>query len=173
MNKNSIIKKIVIFIIFCAVLIFVDQITKSIAAHTLSNGNNIVLIKNFLSLELVYNSGVAFGMFSNGRVVFCVFTIIACILIELFYIRLPRKKEFIPLSIVSMTAFAGACGNLIDRIKTGLVVDFIALDFGSYSFPRFNCADIYITLSGAALLIMLFVYNEEQLKEAVRGDKIC
>ena len=73
--------------------------------------------------------------------------------------------------IISITLFAGACGNLIDRIKTGRVIDFIAFDFGSYSFPRFNCADIYVTLSAIALFIMIiFVYDEKQLKEAVRGE---
>lgn len=170
MNKNGIVKKVVIFIICCAVLIFIDQITKSLAVHTLSDGN-VNIINNFMYLELVYNSGAAFGILNNWRIVFCILTVIFCIVIEIFYLRLPGKRTYLPLRIIGIVLFSGACGNLIDRIKTGVVVDFIAFDFGSYSFPRFNCADIYVTLSAIALFIMLiFVYNEEQLKEAVRGE---
>ena len=169
MNKN-IIKKIIIFIVSCAILIIIDQFTKSVAEHTLSAGN-FVLIKNFFYFELIYNTGAAFGILGNARIFFCIITIVFCLLIELFYIRLPDKKEYIPMRIISITLFAGACGNLIDRIKTGRVIDFIAFDFGSFSFPRFNCADIYVTLSAIALFIMIiFVYDEKQLKEAVRGE---
>lgn len=168
-NKN-ITKKIIVFIVFCAVLIIIDQLTKAIAVNTLADGN-FVIIKDFLYFELIYNNGAAFGILGNARIFFCIITIIFCLFIEILYIKLSDKKEYIPLKIISMTLFAGACGNLIDRIKSGRVVDFIAFDFGSYGFPRFNCADIYVTLSVAALLVMiLFVYDDNQLKEAVRGE---
>ncbi len=169
MNKN-IIKKTIVFIVSCAILIVIDQFTKSVAEHTLSAGN-FVVIKDFFYFELIYNTGAAFGILGNARVFFCIITIIFCMLIEWFYIRIPDKKEYIPMKITGITLFSGACGNLIDRIKVGRVTDFIAFDFGSYSFPRFNCADIYVTLSAVALFIMLiFVYDEKQLKEVMRGE---
>ena len=61
---------------------------------------------------------------------------------------------------------SGAVGNLIDRIKCGYVVDFLAFDFGSYKFPRFNVADIYVCVSAAILFILIiFVYSDEQLHD--------
>ena len=79
MNKN-IIKKIIIFIVSCAILIIIDQFTKSVAEHTLSAGN-FVLIKNFFYFELIYNTGAAFGILGNARIFFCIITIVFCLLI--------------------------------------------------------------------------------------------
>ena len=84
MNKKHYLKKSIIFIIICIVLISLDQITKYAAVNSLTD-NTKVLIKNFLSLELVYNNGAAFGILQNQRVLFCIITIILCIIIEFIY----------------------------------------------------------------------------------------
>ena len=152
MNKKHYLKKGLIFILICVVLISLDQITKYAAVNSLAD-NTKVLIKNFLSLELVYNNGAAFGILQNQRVLFCIITIILCI-------------------AVTIGIFCGACGNLIDRIRTGYVVDFIAFDFGSYSFPRFNMADIYVTVSAfAAIFLLLFIYDDKNLPHILKGDR--
>ena len=161
MNKKHYLKKSIIFIIICIVLISLDQITKYAAVNSLTD-NTKVLIKNFLSLELVYNNGAAFGILQNQRVLFCIITIILCIIIEFIYIKLPYKG-YIPLKAVTIGIFCGACGNLID---------FIAFDFGSYSFPRFNMADIYVTVSAfAAIFLLLFIYDDKKLSHILKGDR--
>lgn len=170
MNKKHYLKKSIIFIIICIVLISLDQITKYAAVNSLTD-NTKVLIKNFLSLELVYNNGAAFGILQNQRVLFCIITIILCIIIEFIYIKLPYK-DYMPLKAVTIGVFCGACGNLIDRMRTGYVVDFIAFDFGSYSFPRFNMADIYVTVSAfAAIFLLLFIYDDKKLSHILKGER--
>ncbi len=170
MNKKNYLKKSIIFILICIVLISIDQITKYAAVNSLSDKTE-VLIKNFLSFELVYNNGAAFGILQNQRTLFCIITIILCIIIEFIYIKLPYNG-YIPLKAVTIGIFCGACGNLIDRIRTGYVVDFIALDFGSYSFPRFNIADIYVTVSAfAAIFLLLFIYDDDKLPHILKGER--
>ena len=166
MKTKKSLRNTFIFIISCLFLIALDQITKYIAASQLPN-NTIELIPNFFSFELVWNNGAAFGILQNARVLFCIITIIICIAIEYLYFRIPHTKEYIYLKIIGILLFSGAIGNLIDRVKRGSVIDFIAFDFGSYSFPRFNFADIYVSLSAVALfIVVLFVYNEEQIGRA-------
>lgn len=66
MNKKHYLKKSIIFIIICIVLISLDQITKYAAVNSLTD-NTKVLIKNFLSLELVYNNGAAIWYSSESE----------------------------------------------------------------------------------------------------------
>lgn len=66
MNKKHYLKKSIIFIIICIVLISLDQITKYAAVNSLTD-NTKVLIKNFLSLELVYNNGAGIWYSSESE----------------------------------------------------------------------------------------------------------
>ena len=164
-------KKIISFSFIVLLLIILDQITKAIAVTTLSDINCIILIKDFLSFELVYNYGAAFGILNGSRILFIIITVIVCLFIELFYIRIPDIKRYTPLKISCIGIFAGAIGNFIDRVKQGYVVDFIACDFGTYSFPRFNMADIYITVTAFLLIFLLiFYYKDNEITSIFRKE---
>jgi len=156
-------KSILFMILFAVVLIAIDQIVKVLADKLLMDGN-FTVIKDFFYMELVYNYGAAFGILKNSRIFFCILTIILILVLEFIYVRMPMDKEYRILRFDIVLCIAGAVGNLIDRIKTGYVIDYIAFDFGSYSFPRFNMADIYICVSAAIFFIaILFYYKDEQL----------
>ena len=70
------------------------------------------------------------------------------------------EKKFLPLRICAVLIMAGAYGNCIDRIRYGYVVDFFY--FKLIDFPIFNVADIYVTVSVAAVIILLFFYYKEE-----------
>lgn len=164
-NKSNIKRALIPLILLTVILIIIDQTAKHIAEITLISGD-ISLINEFFYLELVHNRGAAFGILENSRLFFCVITLIFVIALELFYIRIPAKKEYKILRYDLIILLSGAVGNLIDRIKCGYVVDFLAFDFGSYKFPRFNVADIYVCVSAAILFILIiFVYSDEQLHD--------
>ena len=77
------------------------------------------------------------------------------------FIRIPQGKRFVWLHIAFAFLISGAIGNLIDRVKQGYVVDFFY--FVPINFPRFNVADIFITISVPILFILLFfVYKDEE-----------
>ena len=61
---------------------------------------------------------------------------------------------------VLMLIVTGAIGNLIDRFRLKYVVDFLRFDFGSYTFPIFNFADICATCATALLLILVIFDNK-------------
>ena len=132
-------------------IVFVDRLTKIYFSNALTPGESWPVIKNILHMTLVYNTGIAFGLFKNQGVVFIIIPIIAIILLifNIYYYR--NNKE--DLSRIYIIAFSlilgGAIGNLIDRMYFGYVIDFI--DFRVW--PVFNIADSAITIGSAIILL--------------------
>lgn len=91
---------------------------------------------------------------------FAVLTIVVLVLLAIVYQRIPLNRRFLPLNIIAVGIFAGAAGNLIDRVIHHYVIDFFY--FSLINFPIFNVADIYVTLSAVALIIaVLFITRKK------------
>lgn len=148
---------IILLIVFAA-----DRLSKWAAGHFLSAGNGIDLLGGLFSLNLIYNEGAAFSLFSGARFGF---VIITCIVVGGFigYLEWSRVKKVAlnRLVIVSIGfLLGGALGNLYDRILYGFVVDFV--DF--HIWPVFNVADIFI-VTGAALFVLSNFIHEARRTE--------
>lgn len=155
-----------LFIIYMAVLVFFDQITKLIARTTLSAGD-IDIIPGVLQLHLLYNTGAAFSILTGKTIVFYVLTPVIAAVIIYFFIRLPLVKKYLPMAFVLTSLVAGAAGNYIDRLVFSKVTDFIY--FSIINFPVFNVADIYVTISVIVLLVLiLFYYKDEELSAWIK-----
>ncbi len=132
-------------------VVFLDRISKTFFSDLLSPGESIPVIRNFLHMTLVHNTGIAFGLFKNQGVVFIVIPIVAIVLLiyNIYYYKNNGEK----LSRVYIIAFSlilgGAFGNLIDRILFGYVIDFIDLRI----WPVFNVADSAITIGAVIIAI--------------------
>ncbi len=130
-----------------AVVLALDQVTK----HTIASGIAVGQEKKFLpGVTLVHyrNTGVAFSMFSSGGTLVLVFTLAAlALLLGYFALHPDRPWLWIPTGML----VGGALGNLIDRIASGAVTDFIKLPH----WPAFNVADMSITFGVLALLWVL------------------
>ena len=149
----------VIYLAICAILVALDQITKNLAAAALKGKDNAVWIKNVFELEYCENTGAAFSSFTGKQGFLLAITSIVLILIIFEFVRIPEGKRYAGLRIDFLLIMAGAIGNMIDRIKQGYVVDFIY--FVPINFPRFNVADIYVTVGMVLLIILLFfVYKD-------------
>jgi len=125
-----------------AILVF-DQLSKYIISQTIPLGGSVPIIKNIFHLTYVLNPGVAFGMFKNQAYFFITVAILVIIFILVGLRRKRAQREEIALYLV----LSGALSNLLDRIRLGMVIDF--LDFRIW--PVFNLADSAITI-GAILL---------------------
>ena len=160
MNKN--ILKYTIFFVFSGLLVFIDQLTKSLAYKYLYNKEPVSLINNVLELVYVENRGAAFGILQNKQTFFYILTIIVLIIIIVNLYNLKLYKKSILYFIFLILIFSGAVGNFIDRIRNKYVVDFIY--FKPIDFPVFNFADIYITI-GCVLIIfsLLFIYKDDSI----------
>ena len=150
--------------VWAAALILLDRRIKILVVEQLKGRSAVNLVPGLLSLEYVENRGMAFGLLQDGRVFFVVITVVVLGALLLAYRAIPEKKRFRPLSAGVVLIFAGAVGNLIDRIWDGFVVDYFRLDF--IRFPVFNLADCYLTWTAVALAILLiFHYKNEDFQE--------
>lgn len=154
-----------LLIIFIAALT-ADVLTKAAIKENVGHWQSIPVIDGFFYIVHVLNPGAAFGFLRNmddayRQIFFIVVTVIAIICI--FFLMVREKYR------LTTTAYAlvlsGATGNLIDRINTGLVVDF--LDFQlwqGYHWPAFNVADICITTGVALLMIDAIFFSGRKKK---------
>ena len=92
-------------------------------------------IEEFFRFTHTTNTGVAFGLFQNGNLIFTLFAIV--ISIGIIYFNQKLEPGHVLLRIALGLQLGGALGNLLDRLTHGAVTDF--LDFGPW--PVFNVAD--------------------------------
>lgn len=135
------------------VLVVVDRLAKGWAAAHLRRG---VDGPNFgpVDLTLVHNEGAAFGMGQGSGAIFVVIALVICVAALAWLVLV--KRHYV-LEIISLALIvAGGIGNLIDRLTTGYVVDFIRFAF--VDFPVFNIADVCVTC-GVVLFIIAFIFT--------------
>ena len=135
------------------ILIIIDQVTKLMVNWNLSIGDEIPLIKNFFSLVHVRNRGAAWGILADRTIGIIFLSIISFVATCIFfYVYSKAQKDVARVTVIVL--IAGTVGNLIDRLRLGEVIDFIALQFGSYQYPAFNFADSCIVL---AVIYLLYI----------------
>ena len=121
------------------ILVFIlDQLVKHAVLGSMHLGESIPIIKDVFHITFVLNPGAAFGMLEHQRWVFIAVALLVVVLALVFYKHIQR--ESLITRIGAGLLLGGALGNLLDRIQSGLVVDF--LDFRIW--PVFNIADIAI-----------------------------
>lgn len=163
MNKNNGLKSYVMAVILVIAAVLLDQYTKYLAVMHLKDGFPFVLIDDVFELTYLENRGAAFGLLQNRQIFFVCVAVLIFAFILYCYVRIPKTGRYLPLRLCGIFIVAGAAGNLIDRIRLGYVVDFFY--FRLIDFPVFNVADIYVTVSFAVLLLLIFFwYKEEELE---------
>jgi signal peptidase II len=139
------------------VIILLDRLTKTWVALRIPMGGAIPVIPRVLRITHWTNEGAAFSLFANTaspQVVrwglICFSSLMALIILFLL-VRL--GDNFTMTTIALALIFAGALGNVHDRIAYGSVVDFIEVHIFSYHWPDFNIADSSV-VTGACLLML-------------------
>ena len=144
------------YMIITAFVLTLDQFTKYWAAINLSEGDEVHLVQGLLKFSYTENPGIAFGMLGDGSLRWVLVTVsVAAIIIVTFYMMRTSASNSLLLWSLALLA-AGICGNLIDRIRLGRVIDFIEAYYRGYHFPVFNVADTAITIGAALMAIELF-----------------
>lgn len=153
-------------------LLALDQFTKWLVVSSLALYEAwmpIPALARIFVIRYVTNTGVAFGLFQNGSVVFVVVSFIVSAIILYYYFKLPDGKWPVRLSL--SLQLAGAVGNLIDRLRLGYVVDFLDFHF----WPVFNVADTCI-VCGVILLAIILWYEDRHAARSMQpldtGDQI-
>ncbi len=135
------------------VVVVLDQATKALAELYINRFESIEVL-SFFNLVLTYNKGAAFSFLADAggwqRIFFVVLTVVVLVFLLRWLWGLKERLTALPagLSLV----IGGAIGNLIDRIATGLVVDFLDFHYAGWHWPAFNVADSAIFV-GVLLLL--------------------
>ena len=151
LSKNFVINSLLVFLIF-----LFDRISKIYVINLDKKffGSEIYSSK-FLNIELYWNTGIAFGLFSfseNYLYNLLTFVIVIVIMIVIFMIAISKDFKKYPLLMI----LGGALGNLVDRIFFKAVPDFIDFHYKDFHWFTFNIADIFITLGIICFLMKGF-----------------
>lgn len=141
--------------LWISVAVFVvDQLTKWLAVEYLTGRPPVKIMPGF-DLQLVHNTGAAFGMLSDAGGWQNAFFVVVAAAVSAFIVYSLRglSRAELQIAIAYALILGGALGNVIDRLRQGYVVDFIHWFYGDYHWPNFNIADSAITV-GAVLLVM-------------------
>ena len=139
-------------IIFTIIFLIIDICTKLIINKYLVVNESILVIKHFLNITHVRNTGAAWSLFSNQTILLLIVSTIVIIGIIL-YIKKNKPTNIIEKIAYSMI-LGGAIGNFTDRILYGYVIDFIDITLFGYNYPIFNLADTFIVI-GVIILIII------------------
>lgn len=141
------------------VIIGLDQLAKAWIQQHMVLYTTHPVIPDFFNIVYVLNRGAAFGFLNRSDIQWQTYFFFAAtalaVMIIFHLLRMARDAD--TLLILGLGGIlGGAVGNLIDRIRTGEVVDFLDFYWKSYHWPAFNVADIAIFLGSLALLAAFY-----------------
>lgn len=151
-----------------ALVVALDQWTKWLAESMLEPYRAVPVVP-MLNMTLVYNEGAAFSFLANAggwqRWLFAAFALLMTGVLVVWLLRLKHEERTMAAGLALVAG--GAIGNLIDRVLTGRVVDFIDCYVFDWHWPAFNIADSAIT-GGVCLLLLVSFRGELSQKRAAR-----
>jgi len=146
-----------------ALAVCLDQGSKAFATMSLNDGEEISILGQGLTFRLRSNPGVAWGLGASTpvlvqRVAFPALAVVVGVILVAYYRKIP-SEDTIRKGAVALI-LGGGLGNLIDRLRVGAVVDFIAIDLGVSRWSMagtFNLADVWMVCGVAVMVVMMFV----------------
>ena len=134
------------------VALVVDQASKLIVDNTMTPyGPSIPLLGDFFRLTYIYNEGAAFGLSLGSPFLHTVVSIVALGILIWMFVKQPRDERL--LSFALSMVVGGALGNIVDRIRLNMVIDFFDIGIGTLRWPVCNFADSFVTV-GIGLLVV-------------------
>ena len=140
-------------------IVVLDQVTKAMVRSMLPLHASVTVIPGFMDFTHVLNTGAAFGILNTSEFAFktgliSVIAVLALAGVAVYAARLPRAQVLARTGLALIVGGAG--GNLIDRVLTGAVVDFVDVYWRTYHFWAFNVADSAITVGAGIMILDMF-----------------
>jgi signal peptidase II len=146
-----------------AIVLLLDQATKWYIRHTIDLYESIAVVDSIFHITHVRNSGGAFGLFAGAsgavRLPFFLAVSTAAVALLLFFVRRIEPAQYLVLFALG-AILGGALGNLLDRMISGEVTDFLDFHWRGYYWPAFNVADSCITIGTLILLFHSLLVRE-------------
>ncbi len=152
-----------LFIIFS--IFIIDRISKIFVINlNIKNSSTELYTSKFLNINLIWNEGIAFGLFSfNENNLYNLLTVIILIII-LVILKMILDSQGIKKYGLLMI-FGGALGNLFDRLFYKAVPDFIDFHVDEFHWFVFNVADIFITIGVIIMILFELIFNNQKNNE--------
>jgi len=137
-------------------ILVLDQLSKLIIVRSLGLGQTLPVIPGVFNLVYVLNPGAAFGFLASlpdgvRNPFFVLISVAAAVLIIMYHAR-HLRSQVLPSLALGMI-LGGAIGNLIDRLRYGMVIDFLDFYLDRHHWPAFNVADSAISV-GVSLMVL-------------------
>jgi signal peptidase II len=158
MGKNML-KKNIFYFFFILFIFILDRISKLwiISIFNLENSLEIK-ISSFINLNLIWNKGIAFGLFSYGeKFEYNLLTGLIIIITVIVFWMIMKTKGLEKFGFLMI--LGGALGNIFDRLYYSAVPDFIDIYYKNFHWFVFNVADIFITVG-----VLMLIINEITIK---------
>ena len=151
-------------LIFIFLIFIIDRISKTYIIYlNKKNYDSAIFQSKYLNIDLMWNEGIAFGLFSFNRTdLYNFLTIIISVVILVIFIMVIKNNGLKKYSLIMI--LGGAIGNLYDRVFFRAVPDFIDFHIGEFHWFVFNIADIFITL-GVIFMILLELIDNNKNKD--------
>tara|TARA_B110000967_G_C18821105_1_gene528742 strand:- start:187 stop:687 length:501 start_codon:yes stop_codon:yes gene_type:complete len=159
--KNKILTKEVttsLIIVICT--FFLDRFSKISVIKQQINNNGAYFVNNYLNFDLIWNTGIGFGLFSHNANVYYHLISFLIFLVIVFLSYLISRSNFTEKVLFSLI-LGGALGNFYDRLYYFAVPDFIDIHINNFHWFTFNIADIFITIGIIFILSKDLILNKK------------
>ena len=156
---NNMLKKNIFYFFFILFIFILDRISKLWIISISNLENNLeIKISSFINLNLIWNKGIAFGLFSYGeKFEYNLLTGLIIMIIAIVFLMIIKTKGFEKYGFLMI--LGGALGNIFDRLYYSAVPDFIEIYYKNFHWFVFNVADIFITVG-----VLMLIINEIAIK---------
>ena len=160
-------KKILLNFIIVMAIFLTDRIFKVYILKMAQMENTVdIYLTEYLNLYLIWNQGIAFGVFSfNDGLIYNIITLIISVITIVILAMIVKNKGFKRYSLLFI--LGGSLGNLFDRIYYSAVPDFIDLHYNSFHWFVFNVADIFITFGVICLIFAEIFYKDNEYEKKI------
>ena len=159
------IKKIILNFIIVLAIFLADRLTKINILKISESENTVdIYLTSYLNFYLIWNKGIAFGLFSfNESFIYNAITLIIVAITITILLMITKSEGFKRYSLLFV--FGGSLGNIYDRIYYSAVPDFIDFHINNFHWFVFNVADIFITIGIICLILSeIFINNKKDQK---------
>ena len=161
-------KNFYISFLLVALIYFLDRLTKIYVIQLDKNNlGSDIFNSTYLNFVLIWNNGIAFGLFSfNEAYLYNILSLIISMIIIILVVISIKNEGFKRYSLLMIVG--GALGNLHDRIFFNAVPDFIDFHVGNFHWFIFNVSDIFISCGVLIMIILELVINDKNnVKEKI------
>jgi|TARA_B110000259_G_C13872363_1_gene345373 signal peptidase II len=154
-SKESVSSLLIIIIIF-----FLDRTSKIIIIKQQIDSDRSLLINDYLNFDLIWNTGISFGLFSQNANIYYHIISLLIFLVIIFLTYLIIKANYVDKVFFSLI-LGGALGNFYDRLIYFAVPDFIDVHINNFHWFTFNVADIFISIGVIFLIMKDIILNKK------------